>query len=130
MKHRPAFRNCALIGTGNDGSVRAQAGCPEPRISHQGYFVMEFPRLPPHVTLHVTPQVTPHVRLLLESFQPDTELDRPELMARLELKDRKNFMELYLRPALELGVIQMAYPDKPRSVSQKYRIMVDPKELP
>lgn len=70
-------------------------------------------------TLQVTPQVTPQVEELLKVMQG--EQSRAELMASLGLKDRSNFFELYLEPALEAGLIEMTVPDKPNSRKQKYR---------
>jgi hypothetical protein len=50
------------------------------------------------------------------------EMTRQELMARLELKDRKHFAEQYLRPALALDLIEHKHPEKPNSRLQKYRL--------
>nr|WP_263478351.1 hypothetical protein [Francisella sp. SYW-2] len=38
------------------------------------------------------------------------------------LKDRKSFVERYLKPALEQNLIEMTIPEKPNSKSQKYRM--------
>ena len=67
----------------------------------------------------VTPQVTPQVEQLLVVIQG--EMTRQELMAALELKDRKHFANTYLKPALAAGAIEMTLPDKPSSGLQKYR---------
>ena len=45
-----------------------------------------------------------------------------EMMERLGLKDRHNFNERYLQPALSLGLVEMTIPDKPNSRLQRYRI--------
>ena len=45
-----------------------------------------------------------------------------EMMERLGLKDRHNFNERYLQPALSLGLVGMTIPDKPNSQNQKYRL--------
>lgn len=71
-------------------------------------------------THHVTPHATPHVQRLLKAV--DGEKSRAELMDTLKIKDRVHFAETYLRPALELGVLEMTQPDKPRSVNQRYRL--------
>ena len=68
----------------------------------------------------VTPQATPQVKALLQSLQG--EMSREEIMQKLGLSDRKSFSVRYLRPALDLKLIEMTIPDKPRSRSQRYRL--------
>jgi ATP-dependent DNA helicase RecG len=36
------------------------------------------------------------------------------------LKDRKNFLEYHLNPAISEGFIRLLYPDKPRHPRHKY----------
>lgn len=43
-----------------------------------------------------------------------------EMMARANLKDRENFMNLYLKPAIAEGYVSLLYPDKPKHPRQKY----------
>lgn len=43
-----------------------------------------------------------------------------EMLAETKLKDRENFMEKYLYPAIKEGLVTMLYPDKPRHPRQKY----------
>jgi ATP-dependent DNA helicase RecG len=43
-------------------------------------------------------------------------------MDAVGLKDRMHFMNDYLKPALELGLIEMTIPDKPNSSKQRYRL--------
>jgi len=50
------------------------------------------------------------------------EHNRAELMELLALKDRVNFRQSYLDPALLEGLIEMTQPDSPRSPTQKYRL--------
>ena len=47
-----------------------------------------------------------------------------ELMEKLSLKDRKNFLELYLNPAMEEGIVRMLYPESPRHPRQRYLLTV------
>nr|WP_217734433.1 hypothetical protein [Advenella alkanexedens] len=56
-------------------------------------------------------------------------MNRAELMLALELKDRVNFRDTYLQPALELGLIEMTQPDSPRSPTQKYRLTTLGKQI-
>lgn len=68
----------------------------------------------------VTGQVTDEVlKLIIIAGQ---EMTRTELMNKLELSSRANFVKLYLTPALEAGLIEMTIPDKPNSRLQKYRL--------
>ena len=45
-----------------------------------------------------------------------------EMMAALKLGGRRNFLEKYLTPAIEFGLVEMTQPDSPRSPTQKYRL--------
>ncbi|CAG0936819.1 Protein adenylyltransferase SoFic [Thermoflexales bacterium] len=71
-------------------------------------------------TPQVAPQVTPQVERLLKTM--NGEMTREEIQSALGLRDRKSFMERYLKPALAVGVIEMTIPDKPNSRLQKYRL--------
>ncbi len=48
------------------------------------------------------------------------ELSVNEMLARLGLKDRKNFSALFLGPAVSAGFVLPLYPDSPRHPRQKY----------
>jgi len=50
------------------------------------------------------------------------EMSRKQMQDLLKLKGRDNFENLYLKPALQAGVIEMTIPDKPNSRLQKYRL--------
>ena len=45
-------------------------------------------------------------------------------MEKLSLKDRKNFLEYHLNPAIADGYIRMLYPDTPRHPRQRYLLTV------
>jgi ATP-dependent DNA helicase RecG len=47
-------------------------------------------------------------------------MSRQEIQDALELKDRRNFRENYLEPAMEKGLIEMNHPDNPNHPKQKY----------
>jgi hypothetical protein len=70
-------------------------------------------------TPQVAPQVTPQVAALLAVLKG--EMSREALQTTLGLSDRKSFREVYLKPALNCGLIEMTIPDKPNSCLQKYR---------
>ena len=50
----------------------------------------------------------------------DQQLSVKEMLTALELKDRENFLDLYLAPATREGFVSMLYPDSPRHPRQKY----------
>lgn len=70
-------------------------------------------------TDQVDVQVTDQVQRLLAALGKET-LSSKELLERLELKHRPTFSNNYLRPALELRLIEMTVPNKPNSSKQKY----------
>ena len=47
-----------------------------------------------------------------------------DMMEGVGLKDRKNFMEYHLSPAISKGYVRFLYPDKPRHPRQKYLLTV------
>ena len=47
-----------------------------------------------------------------------------DMMASVGLKDRKNFVEYNLTPAIAEGYVRLLYPDKPRHPRQKYLLTV------
>jgi NAD-specific glutamate dehydrogenase len=77
--------------------------------------------------LSLTPQVTPQVRRLLSSLSK--EMTRTQIQDSLGLKDKKNFQDKYLSPALVEGLIEMTVPDKPKSSNQGYRLSSEGAEL-
>lgn len=80
----------------------------------------------PEVAPEVTPEVTPEVMRLLPVLK--AAMDRQSLQKILGLAAEKNFRLVYLRPALELGLIEMTIRHKPRSSKQSYRITAKGKE--
>ena len=71
-------------------------------------------------TPQVELQVTPQVKRLLNVV--NNEMSRQEILDALKLKDRKSLTKLYIRPAMESGLLEMTVPDKPRAKNQKYRL--------
>ena len=47
-----------------------------------------------------------------------------ELMTIVGLKDRENFLEYSLNPAITEGYVRLLYPDKPLQPQQKYLLTV------
>ena len=60
------------------------------------------------------------VRRLLEVMEYDIPYTSTSLMERLGLKAKEGFRRNYLRPAIELDLIRMTIPDKPKSRNQRY----------
>ena len=71
-------------------------------------------------TEQVSEHVTEQVERLLEIIE-DEEYSTKELMELLGLRHRPTFRDNYLLPALDMGLIEMTIPDKPKSSKQKYR---------
>ena len=69
----------------------------------------------------ITPEVTPEVERLLRVLL-HRPLGKQEILQALGLKDEKNLRELYIKPALMSGLIELTIPDKPKSPKQQYRI--------
>ena len=65
------------------------------------------------------PNITNLVRKVGEQ-----ELSVKEMMSVMGLKDRENFLNLYLNPAITYGYIRLLYPQSPRHPRQKYLLTV------
>ncbi len=88
----------------------------------------------PEQAPHKYPTSTPQVQDMLHTETPDIvklvqvigeqELSIKDIMERLDLKDRKNVLNLYLNPAISEGYVRMLYPQSPRHPRQKYLLTV------
>lgn len=76
----------------------------------------------------VTEQVTEQVQKLLSVINQN-ESTTTELMKMVGIKHRPTFLYNYLQPALDVGLIEMTIPDKPKSSKQKYRLTVKRKQI-
>ena len=52
------------------------------------------------------------------------QLSVKELLQAFRLKDRENFLHLYLNPAMGEGLVRQLFPEKPRHPRQKYLLTV------
>ena len=66
-----------------------------------------------------TEQVTKQARRLVLTLAG--EMHRRQLQDLLSIAHRPHFLEAYVKPALEAGLIEMTLPDKPMSRNQRYR---------
>ena len=64
--------------------------------------------------------ISAYVKKLLDVMEPGVNYTTTELMELLDMKSRASFRENYLLPAIENGLIKMAFPDTPTSKNQTY----------
>ena len=70
-----------------------------------------------------TEQVTEQVRALVLSIGKD-QVTMKQMMEKMNLKHRPNFIDNYLNPAIKDGYVRLLYPDSPRHPRQKYLLTV------
>ena len=88
----------------------------------------------PENTPSSTPSSTPQVQGMLHTDNAliirlikvigNEQLSIREMLEKLGLKDRMNFLEYNLNPAISEGYVRILYPDKPRHPRQKYLLTV------
>ena len=76
------------------------------------------PTSTPQVPHKLNPNQSGVARLVLAIGERS--LSVSEMLSALQLKDRKSFLELYLSPAIKLGLMKMLYPESPRHPRQRY----------
>ncbi len=54
----------------------------------------------------------------------NNEMSVKEMLGTMGLKERKNFLNLYLNPAINEGYVRLLYPNSPRHPRQKYLLTV------
>jgi len=113
------------LGTGtSDMIIKSKAvGLKEPTfIQSEEFTTILYRRISksPQDAPQVTPQVTPQVKQLIIII--NGQQNRDELQKIIGLKDRENFRKSYIVEALNLGYIEMIFPDKPNSKNQKYQL--------
>jgi hypothetical protein len=77
-------------------------------------------------TRQVTDKLKPYTRQVSQVVMVigNHEYSIKEILDVLHLKDRENFMNHYLTPAIHEGLVTMLYPDSPRHPRQKYHLTV------
>jgi predicted HTH transcriptional regulator len=79
-------------------------------------------QITPQVTPPVIPPVAPPVAALIRALGVVGELGNAEIRARLQIKDRADLRDRFVRPSMAGGWVEMTIPDKPSSRMQKYRL--------
>ena len=132
------FRELNLIEQWGSGIRRMfkeaeEQGLPEPQIIEVGMrlrFIVTLPELiivqatkqpSKQVGEQVTEQVPEQVRRLLNGLK-ESPCGTQEIMEHLRLRHRPTFLYEYLKPAMELQLVEMTQPESPRSPTQKYRL--------
>ncbi len=70
-------------------------------------------------SLEIQSPVPPVQRVLVFC---ENDAGRKEIQEQLGIKNKKHFLEAYLKPVIEQGFLEMTIPDKPNSPLQKYRL--------
>lgn len=65
-------------------------------------------------------QLSEYLKKLLEVMEYDVPYTSNALMDKLGLKSKEGFRRNYLRPAIDMNLIRMTIPDKPKSRNQRY----------
>ena len=64
--------------------------------------------------------ISSYVKKLLDVMEPNINYTTTELMKLLNMKSRISFRKNYLIPAIDNGVVKMAFPNTPTSKNQTY----------
>lgn len=107
------FRNLLLGETNELRNRYMVVNAPEKLITGHAQYVNRTSTEQPTV------QVTEQVRTLLLALTKE-QLSLKRLMEMVGLKHRPTFLENYVTPAIEAGILKVLYPDKPNHPRQKY----------
>ncbi len=119
-------RNKEIMRIYKDFDLLKQLGSGVPRIL-ESYgkecfkFSDNFLRMTFPIELSGEKQITEQVDNLLAVLEDKT-YSTMEIMPLLNLKHRPTFFYNYLQPSIELGLIEMTIPDKPKSSKQRYKL--------
>ena len=69
------------------------------------------------------PPSSPNILSLIKVLGKQ-QLSIKEMLTAINLKNRENFMDKYLSPAIKEGVVVMLYPNKPKHPRQKYLLTI------
>ena len=65
----------------------------------------------------------PYINQIIEAIG-EKQMSVKNLMSAVGLKNRENFMDNYLNPAIEDGYVRLLYPNSPRHPRQRYLLTV------
>ena len=97
-----------------------RVGIPAPEFHTDGNSVWVIFRYA-RKTVGYAPTVTPQMEKVLSAIGEQT-LSTKEIMGIIGLKDKSNFLELYLYPVTRQNLVEPIYPDNPKHPRQKYRL--------
>lgn len=104
-----------------------RVGIPDPEFHTDGrsvWVVFHYTRkaMGQHPTVtRQFPTVIPQVEKVLAAIGNNT-LATKDIMGLIGLKDKSNFLESYLYPAIGLDLVEPLYPNNPKHPRQKYRL--------
>lgn len=111
-----------------------RVGLPAPEINTDGNFVwvvFKYNRNNVVVTQqqpHSNPTVTPQLKKIVGIIGTAI-LSASEIMGKMSLKDKSNFLDKYLYPAIEQGYVDQLFPETPKHPGQKYLLTPKGKAL-
>lgn len=124
------FRNL-LLGEQNELKNRYMVICPPENLSSPDKLTDKSPdKLTDKLTDKLSRKLTDKFEtsneniLKLVKALGETQLSVKEMLKEVGLKDRENFMNNMLNPAIAEGFIRMLHPDSPRHPRQKYLLTV------
>lgn len=115
-----------------------RVGLPDPEFHSDDAFVQvvfryvrdtvgQNPTVPPQLP-DSNPTVIPQVKKVLVAIGGNT-YSAKEIMESMGLKDKSNFLENYLYPAIRLKFVEALYPEQPKHPKQKYHLTEHGKSL-
>ena len=115
-----------------------RVGLPDPEFHSDGAFVQvvfryvrdtvgQNPTATPQLP-YSSPTVIPQVEKVLVAIGDNT-YSAKEIMKLMGLKDKSNFLENYLYPAIGLKLVESLYPEQPKHPKQKYHLTEKGKAL-
>ncbi len=74
------------------------------------------------VTEEVDMDVSDELKSLISLMDADKTYTKKELQEQMHLKNDEHFRKAYIKPLLDMEIIEMTIPEKPKSSKQRYRL--------